>query len=68
MQEAASSVSHGHIPHTSLMVLSLFQISRDFRANEVMFTNCMSHEFIVKSHGLIVRNGTPQIIMDYAGI
>ncbi|XP_071158855.1 calcium/calmodulin-dependent protein kinase type II delta chain-like [Mytilus edulis] len=42
-------------------------ISRDFRANEVMFTNCMSHEFIVKSHGLIVRNGTPQIIMDYAG-
>ncbi|XP_052096159.1 probable serine/threonine-protein kinase fhkD [Mytilus californianus] len=42
-------------------------ISRDFRANEVMFTNCLSHEFIVKSHGLIVRNGTPQIIMDYAG-
>ncbi|CAC5387596.1 unnamed protein product [Mytilus coruscus] len=42
-------------------------ISRDFRANEVMFTNRLSHEFIVKSHGLIVRNGTPQIIMDYAG-
>lgn len=42
-------------------------VTRDFRPNEVLFTNTLSHEFIVKSHGLIVRNGSPQIIMDYAG-
>jgi hypothetical protein len=48
-------------------LIYFFQIFRDFRQNEVLFTNSLSHEFIVKSHGLIVRNGSPQIIMDYAG-